>query len=93
MTLAGRVSRLRRLDDPGQVAGVDFDEFGEQPGPSAADQTYRTHTIAFPASSAGGEAPAMLEHRQVFPTPPGPPGGVPPIPNAGGAPATPEGAR
>ena len=34
----------------------------------------------------------MPLHRQAFLTPRGPPGGVPPISNAGGAPATPEGA-
>ncbi len=27
-----------------------------------------TLTIAFPVSSVGGRAPAMLEHRQAFPT-------------------------
>ncbi len=54
-------------------------------------QPNSTHTIAFPVSSAGGEAQAMRGHRQAFPTPGGPPGGVPPTPYAGGAPATPEG--
>ena len=29
------------------------------------------HTIAFPVSSAGGDAPAMRAHRQAFPTPRG----------------------
>ncbi len=33
----------------------------------------------------------MRGHRQAFPTPGGPPGGVPPTAYAGGAPATPEG--
>ncbi len=33
----------------------------------------------------------MTAHRQAFPTPRGAPGGVPPTPYAGGAPATPEG--
>ncbi len=49
------------------------------------------HTIAFPVSSAGGDARAMRAHRQAFPTPRGATsGGVPPTTYAGGAPATPE---
>ncbi len=44
------------------------------------------HTIAFPVSSAGGEAPAMRGHRQAFPTPRGdgksdPKGGVARLPD------------
>ena len=37
------------------------------------------------------EAASDAGHRQGFPTPPGEPGGVPPIPNSGVAPATPDG--
>ncbi len=49
--------------------------------PSGLHQLKCTHTIAFPVSSAGGEAPAMRGHRQAFPTPRGdgksdPKGGV-----------------
>ncbi len=37
-----------------------------------------TPTIAFPVSPAGGEAQAMRDHRQAFPTPRGATGGCPP---------------
>ncbi len=48
---------------------------------SGLSQLNCTHTIAFPVSSAGGEAQAMRGHRQAFPTPRGdgksdPKGGV-----------------
>ena len=39
--------------------------------PSGLHQLNCTHTIAFPVSSAGGEAQAMRGHRQAFPTPEG----------------------
>ncbi len=50
-------------------------------GTSGLYQLNCTHTIAFPVSSAGGEAQAMAPHRQAFPTPRGdgnsdPKGGV-----------------
>ncbi len=55
---------------------------GRVPGTSGPDPPYGTHTIAFPAPSAGGRAPAMATHRQVRPTPRGngkrdPLGGLP----------------
>ncbi len=40
-------------------------------GTSGLYQLNCTHTIAFPVSSAGGEAQAMAAHRQAFPTPRG----------------------
>ena len=48
-----------------------------------------THTIAFPVSSAGGEAQAMAAHRQAFPTPRGATGGCPPDTVCGGRPRGP----
>ena len=50
-----------------------------------------THTIAFPVSSAGGEAQAMAAHRQAFPTPRGATGGCPPDTVCGGRPRDPRG--
>ncbi len=56
------------------------------PAASGLYQLKCTHTIAFPVSSAGGEAPAMAAHRQAFPTPRGdgksdPKGGVARLPD------------
>ncbi len=39
--------------------------------PSTYFHNFAYHTIAFPVSSAGGDAPAMGTHRQAFPTPRG----------------------
>ena len=50
-----------------------------------------THTVAFPVSSAGGEAQATRAHRQAFPTPRGATGGCPPDTVCGGRPRDPRG--
>jgi len=55
--------------------------------PSALVPTYGSHTIAFPAPSAGGRAQAMATHRQARPTPRGsgkrdPQGGLPSPPTS-----------
>ncbi len=62
----------------------------DDPGASTHLHDFAYHTIAFPVSSAGGDAPAMRGHRQGVPTPPGgPPGGVPPATGMRGTPPRP----
>ena len=60
-------------------------------GASGLHQLKCTHTIAFPVSSAGGEAQAMAAHRIAFPTPRGATGGCPPDTVCGGRPRGPRG--
>ncbi len=53
------------LNLPGPRPGILF------PSVSVLSQRFVHYTIAFPVSSAGGDARAMRGHRQAFPTPRG----------------------